>query len=137
MQKEQIQQQQQQQQQLNQRPIIEIVIAYCSEDLRWMYDGVLNHIPKFYFIRIYVLSKCNQEHKIPQFHKRGKKMNRNNKNNPKKNNNDNDNDNINRRNDHDNSNDDDDDDYDDYDDDDDDDFLEQLVTSAISIERSC
>lgn len=48
---------------------IELVIAYCSADLNWIYDDVLKQISeeKEITVRMTILSKCGKEADLPQF----------------------------------------------------------------------
>jgi len=48
---------------------VELVIAYCRENLTWVYNEVLEEIPnqKEATIKMTIMSKCNEEANLPQF----------------------------------------------------------------------
>jgi len=48
---------------------VEIVVAYCKNDLTWMDDTIINVIPPQSNIKLSFVSKCGQEANIPQFDK--------------------------------------------------------------------
>ena len=46
---------------------IEMAVAYCKADLKWLKDAVANELPKQSYIKITILSKCGSERTIPTF----------------------------------------------------------------------
>jgi hypothetical protein len=48
---------------------VDVVNAYCKSDLNWIYHNVIGKIPDQMNVRITVLSKCNEEARIPLFTK--------------------------------------------------------------------
>ena len=48
---------------------VELVIAYCKADTKWIFDDVLKKIPKGIEVNMTIISKCGNEKKLPKFAK--------------------------------------------------------------------
>ena len=46
---------------------VELVVAYCKENLSWMYHQVLDTLPSQVELKMTILSKCGKENELPNF----------------------------------------------------------------------